>query len=55
MSFESAIVLAARIRTGEVSSLELTDHFIRSIEKYDDALNAVNVRDFERALLGLDA
>ena len=49
MSFESAIELAGRIRRREVSSLELTDHFIRRIEKYDDAINAVVVRDFDRA------
>jgi amidase len=48
-SFESAIELAARIRRREISSLELTDHFIRRIEKYDEGLNAVVVRDFDRA------
>lgn len=48
-SFDSATELAARIRSKQLSSLELTDHYIRRIEKYDPALNAVVVRDFDRA------
>jgi len=48
-AFESATQLAARIRSGELSSRELTDYFVGRIEKHDGALNAVVVRDFERA------
>jgi len=47
--FESAIELARRIRDKEISSLELADYFIGRIERFDSALNAVVVRDFERA------
>jgi len=49
IAFETATKLAARIRAGDVSSRELTDYFIGRIEKYDGAVNAVVVRDFERA------
>ena len=48
-AFRSASELAIALRKGEVSSLELTDHFISRIEKYDGEINAVVVRDFERA------
>ena len=49
MAFESAGALAGRIRAGEISSLELTDYYIDRIERLDGAINAVVVRDFERA------
>jgi len=49
LGFESATRLAARIRAGEISARELTDYFIGRIEKHDGAINAVVVRDFERA------
>lgn len=49
LAFQSAHVLARRIARGEVSSLELTDHFIARIEAHDGELNAVVVRDFDRA------
>ena len=48
-AFATAGQLAARIRDKQVSSLELTDYFIDRIERLDGALNAVVVRDFERA------
>ena len=48
-AFRSACGLAQALRSGEVSSLELTDYFIARIEKYDGDINAVVVRDFERA------
>jgi amidase len=50
LAFESATRLAARIRSRELSSRELTEYFVGRIEKHDAALNAVVVRDFERAL-----
>ena len=48
--FLSAIELADKILTKQISSLELTEHFINRIENLDGAINAVVVRDFERAL-----
>ena len=48
-AFASATELAAAIQRKEVSSLELTELYIGRIEKYDGALNAVVVRDFDRA------
>ncbi len=50
LGFLTATELAARLATGDVGSEELTRHFIVRIERYDDELNAVVVRDFERAL-----
>ena len=49
LAFRSATELAAAISAGEISSLELTDLFIDRIERYDADINAVVVRDFERA------
>ena len=48
-AFRTAGEIAQAIRSGEVSSLEITDAFTRRIERYDEAINAVVVRDFERA------
>jgi amidase len=50
LAFESATKLAARIRGKELSSRELTEYFVARIEKHDVAVNAVVVRDFDRAL-----
>lgn len=49
LGFDTASELARKIREKEIGSLELTDYFINRIERYDGALNAVVVRDFERA------
>ena len=49
IAFSSASALAAKLRSGKLSALELLDHYIARVEKYDPALNAVVVRDFERA------
>ncbi|MCZ6888469.1 MAG: amidase [Gammaproteobacteria bacterium] len=49
LAFASATELAAAIQRKEVSSLELTELYIGRIEKYDGSLNAVVVRDFDRA------
>ncbi len=49
LAFSTATELAARIRSGEIGSLELTDHYIERIERFDGEINAVVVRDFERA------
>ena len=49
LHFETAQKLARRIQQREISALELTDLMIRRIEELDGDLNAVVVRDFERA------
>ena len=49
LSFATAEELAEKIRSKQISSRELTDHFIARIERIDGDLNAVVVRDFERA------
>jgi amidase len=47
--FRSARQLAAAIRTKKIGCRELLDLYLARIETYDPALNAVVVRDFERA------
>jgi len=47
--FRSAKQLAADIRRKKIGCLELLDLYLARIEKYDGALNAVVVRDFDRA------
>jgi amidase len=47
--FATATELLVALRGGRVTSRELTDLYIRRIERHDGRLNAVVVRDFERA------
>jgi len=47
--FRSAKQLAADIKRKKIGCLELLDLYLARVEKYDGALNAVVVRDFERA------
>jgi amidase len=47
--FSSATDLLAALRTGGTTAADLTDRYIRRIERYDGRLNAVVVRDFDRA------
>jgi len=47
--FHSATRLAAAIRTKKVGCLELLDLYLARVEKYNGALNAIVVRDFDRA------
>ena len=47
--FASATELRSELRAGKISASELTELYIRRIEHYDTKLNAVVVRDFERA------
>ena len=49
LHFQSATELAHQVQSKQISSLELTDHFIGRIEKHDPSINAVVVRDFDRA------
>lgn len=50
LGFLSAVELAGKLRRKEVGAEELARYFIGRIERYDDKVNAVVVRDFERAL-----
>src|SRR6185436_1024213 len=47
--FRSAKHLAADIRKKKIGCLELLNLYLARVEKYDGALNAIVVRDFERA------
>ncbi len=47
--FRTAGEMAAGLRAGDVSSVELTEEAIARIERDDEGVNAVCVRDFERA------
>ena len=47
--FRSARQLAADIKRKKIGCLELLDLYLTRVEKYDGALNAVVVRDFDRA------
>ena len=47
--FATAGEMLAALRAGRITSAELTELYIRRIERHDRALNAVVVRDFERA------
>ncbi|MGW6696726.1 amidase [Nocardia sp. NPDC055049] len=48
-SFQSAEQLVSALRAGAVSSVELTEEAIGRIERDDTAINAICVRDFDRA------
>jgi amidase len=50
LAFSSAADLARLIQQKQISSFELTQYYIERIQRFDEALNAVVVRDFERAL-----
>ncbi len=55
MAFDAAGDLVARLKRKEISSRELTEHYIARIEAHDPTVNAVVVRDFDRALAAADA
>ncbi|WP_370971110.1 amidase [Amycolatopsis sp. cg9] len=48
-NFRTAGELAAALRAGEVTSVDLTDEAIARIEREDKAINAICVPDFDRA------
>ena len=48
-TFATAEQLAAALRAGDVTSAELTDQAIARIERDDPVINAICVRDFDRA------
>jgi len=49
LPFRSAKQLAAAIRAKKIGCLELLDLYLARVEKYDGALNAIVVLDFDRA------
>ncbi len=49
LAFKAAHEIAAVIARGDVSALEATDYFIGRIERHDHDVNAIPVRDFDRA------
>ncbi|MBB4374458.1 amidase [Bradyrhizobium sp. cir1] len=49
-SFKSAVELSAALSAKKVSAVELTQDAIARIERHDGKINAVCVRDFDRAL-----
>jgi len=51
LPFRSATKLAAAIRAKKIGCLEMLDLYLARVEKYDNALNAIIVRDFEHARL----
>jgi len=48
-AFSSATEIAAELKAGAITSLELTERYIDRIERYDDKVNAVVVRRFDEA------
>ncbi|MGI9294972.1 MAG: amidase [Pseudomonadales bacterium] len=48
-AYTSATELVAQLRRKEIGSLELCDYFIDRIERLDGDINALVVRDFDRA------
>src|SRR5262249_16735424 len=49
IAFRSARQLAADIRGKRIGCLELLDHYLARVDRYDPALNAVVVRDVDPA------
>ena len=49
-SFMTAVDMAAALRAKKISSVELAKAAIDRIERYDGKINAICVRDFDRAL-----
>src|SRR5690606_18456115 len=47
--FRPAVELAAALRAGDVTSVELTDEAIARIERDDETINAICVATFDRA------
>ena len=48
-TFLSATQLADLVRSRKIGALELLDHYIGRVETLDPRINAVVVRDFDRA------
>ena len=50
LHYQSITELAALIRKGYITTIELVEHFISRINRLDDTLNAFRLRSMERAL-----
>ena len=50
LHYQTITELAARLRKGEITAVELTEHFVSRTERLDDTLNAYRLRCTERAL-----
>ncbi|MEM7100249.1 MAG: amidase [Pseudomonadota bacterium] len=50
LTFASALQIAEHIKNGDISSVEITQHYIDRIEAHDSKVNAVVVRTFDAAL-----
>ena len=48
LAFRSARQLASDIRRKKIGCLELLDHYLARVERYDATINAVVVRDIDR-------
>ena len=53
-AFESAFSIASRVKRGKTKARELLEIQIDRIQKHDSAINAVVVRDFDRARIEAD-
>ena len=51
LAFKSASELASMIRAKEISAVELLEHYLDRVERYNPDLNAIIVLDIERARL----
>src|ERR1700760_3648590 len=49
-SFATAVEMAEALAAKQVSAVELAQHAIDRIERHDGKINAICVRDFDRAL-----
>jgi amidase len=49
LSYATTVELRAALAAGKISAIEVTDHVIARIEALDRSINAVIVRDFDRA------
>ncbi len=49
LHYRSALELAQAIRDKEVGCLELLEHFLKRVERFNPALNAIICLDGERA------
>ena len=49
MSLNSASYLAQAIQSKEIGARELLEHYLKRVDRFDGKLNAIIVRDFERA------
>jgi amidase len=53
-TFAAAVDIAAAIKAGDISSREITEHYIQRIERLDSTINAMCVRVFDQALAAAD-